>query len=250
MSGGPSSGLVAYKLQFAISPIIMTGGLASNIVGGALPVLAISSALAFTGGLLTEGSTSMGLDDYFAYFQPAPGGTLIDQQIGMYPFANQYVAANATIQEPLAISMMMICPVGRGGGYASRLGQMSSIQQAFDQHNKSGGLYSVMTPAFVYTDCVMTSMTDVSSLATKQVQNTYKLDFIKPLVSMADAAGAQNALMSSISNGVATDGSQVSPTNTVGSTIGQTGSTFLPTGGQGAMVSTGTQPLVGGAYSP
>ena len=111
-----SSGAAAFKLSFAISPIVMTGGIASNVPGGVLPVLSISDAISFVGGLLSPGDDVLDLDDYFAYFQPLPGGTLIDQTIGMYPFANQTVAANAVIQQPLAISMLMISPAGRGGG--------------------------------------------------------------------------------------------------------------------------------------
>ena len=197
-----SSGGASFKLEFQISPIVMTGGIAANILGGALPVLSLSNAISFVGGLLTPGSDAIGLDDYFAYFQPLPGGTLIDQQIGMYPFANQAVAANAVIQQPLTISMLMVCPAGRGGGYASKSAMMQSLQASFYSHNTSGGLYTILTPSFPYVDCVMTAMTDVSSGQTKQVQNAYKLDFLKPLVTLAAAAGAQNALMSQISSGM------------------------------------------------
>jgi hypothetical protein len=230
-----SSGGAAFQLQYQLSPIIMTGGVASGIIGGALPVLSIIN------GLLSGGDD---LNSNFAFFQPLPGGSLIDQQIGMYPFANQQVAANATIQQPLAISMLMICPAGAGGGYQSRLAQMTAIQQSFDQHNKSGGLYTILTPAFAYTNCVFLTMTDVSSTATKQVQNAYKLDFLKPLVTQADAAAAQNALMSQITNGTPTDGSQTIPNNTLGSTAGVTGGTFLPVGGQGAMMAAPLTPFI------
>ena len=122
----------------------------------------------------------------------------------MYPFANQQVAANAVIQQPLTISMLMVCPAGRGGGYSSKSALMQSLQASFNNHNTSGGLYTILTPAFPYTDCVMTAMTDISSGATHQVQNSYKLDFLKPLVTLAAASGAQNALMSQISAGLPT----------------------------------------------
>lgn len=203
---GISAGAVAFKLAYQISPIMFSGGIASSIPGQLLPLLAISGAIKFANGLLSPGTTVPDLDSYFAYFQPLAGGTLIDQQIGMYPFANQAVAANATIQQPLTISMLMICPVGAGGGYASRLAIMSSIQSAFDQHNKAGGSYSVATPSFIYPNCTMTAMTDVSSTATKQVQNTYKLDFLKPLISMQDAAQAYNAQMGKIAANVPSAG--------------------------------------------
>lgn len=215
-----SAGAVAFKLSFAISPIIMTGGIASLIPGGALPLLSLSNALSFADGILSPGSDALGMDDYFAQFQPIPGGTLIEQQIGMYPFANQAVAANAVIQQPLTISMLMICPANNSGGYATKLATMMAIQSSLDQHNKSGGTYTIMTPSFAYTDCVMLSMTDVSSSQTKQVQNAYKLDFIKPLVTLADAQNSQNALMSKISDGLPTDGNLSGANSLVGSTVG------------------------------
>ena len=229
-----SSGGTAFKLAFAISPIVMTGGIASAIPGGMLPVLALSNAISFVSGLLSPGDDPLGLDDYFAYFQPLPGGTLIDQDIGMYPFANQAVAANATIQQPLTISMLMICPAKGPGGYAAKLATMMSLQASFNQHNQSGGTYTVLTPAFAYTDLVMLAMTDTSSSETRQAQNAFKLDFRKPLVTLADAASAYNGLMGQISAGVPTDGSSSGPQSLVGSTAGGTAPTFVPSVGQGA----------------
>ena len=75
-----------------------------------LPIISITEALNFTVGILSGGE-NIELDDFFANYQPIPGGTLIDQDIGEYPFANQSVAANAVIAKPLKIPMMMICPV-------------------------------------------------------------------------------------------------------------------------------------------
>lgn len=210
----------AFKLAFAISPIIMTGGIASFIPGGLLPIVAVSNAVSFVGGLLRGGSNPLNLDDYFAYFQPLPGGTLIDQQIGMYPFANQSVAANATIQQPLTISMLMICPVGNGSSYLTKLASMMAIQAAFQQHNTSGGTYTILTPSTIYTNCVMLNMTDVSSSQTKQVQNAFKLDFLKPLITLSAAAAAENSLMSKISGGVPTDGAQSGGGQSIGNLAG------------------------------
>lgn len=200
-----SAGGAAFRLQFQVSPIILTGGSAAGIAGGALPIYN------FLRGLLS------GLENVPFVFQPMPGGTLIDQQIGMYPFANQETAANATIQQPLVVSMLMICPAGAGGGYLSKLISTQALQASFDQHNKSGGLYSVMTPSFIYTNCVMLQMTDVSSTQTKQVQNAFKLDFVKPLVTLAQAAQAQNNLMSKISGGLPASGDLSGPASAAGS---------------------------------
>ena len=195
-----------FKYAFQISPIILTGGAAAQIPGGMLPILALSNALSFVGGLL-NGGANFSLDDSFASFQPLPGSTLIDQKIGMYPFANQSVAANAVIAEPLTVSMLMICPArASNGGWASKLAAMIAFQATLKQHNESGGTYTIATPSFFYTDCVMTGMSDVSHSESKQVQNTYKLDFVKPLITLDDAQTAQNSMMSKISGGVPTAG--------------------------------------------
>ena len=231
---GVSSGLATFKLTFQLSPIVMTGGLASGIPGGALPFMAISQAVSFTGGLLNPGDTALSIEDYFANFQPLAGSTLIDQQIGMYPFANQTVAANAGIQQPLTISMLMTCPAGAGGGYASKQSLMQAIQSSFYNHNTSGGLYTILTPSFPYVDCVMMNMTDVSGGQTRQVQWQYKLDFLKPLVTLAAAGQAQNALMNQISNGLPTSGAQSGAANLVGSTSGGQAPVFFPSASQAA----------------
>lgn len=230
---GISPGALAFKLQFATSPIIMTGGIASGIPGNALPFLTISSAVQFVGGLLTAGN-SLNVDDYFATFQALPGSTLISQDIGEYPFANQQTAGNAVIKKPLSISMLMICPAGAGGGYASKFSIMQSIQQSFDQHNSNGGLYTIMTSSFPYVDCVMLEMTDVSSSQTHQQQNAYKLDFRLPLVTLQQAQQAQNALMSKITSQTPI-GDTGGPGLLSGNPSGAMGPAFVPSSGQGGM---------------
>ena len=200
-----SAGQAQYKLMFEIAPITLTGGVALNIPGGMLPMLSVTQAASFSG--LIDGGTDVGLDDFFANFYPLPGSSLIDQQIGMYPFANQTVAANAIIVQPLQISMLMRIPVRDPSGYSTKLAIMSSIQATLHQHNTSGGTYTIATPCYFYTNCVMTGMHDVSSGETLQAQMAWKLDFIKPLISMEDAQETQlNAMMQQLSSGVETQG--------------------------------------------
>ncbi len=231
---GISSGAAAFQLAYQLSPIVLTGGLASNIPGGALPALALSQAISFVGGLLVPGTDPISLNDYFAYFQPLPGSTLIDQEIGQYPFANQQVAANATIQQPLTISMLMICPASAGGGYASKPSIMQGMVQSFQQHNQSGGLYTVLTPAYSYTNCVMLSMTDVSGGQTHQVQWQYKLDFRLPLVTQQQAQQAYNSLMNTINNNLPTNGAQTGADMLVNAPGSGQAPTFVPSGAQTA----------------
>lgn len=183
-----------YELAFQISPIILQGGIAASAQGGMLPITH------YTGG------PPKSADDAFALYLPMPGSTLISQAVGMYPFANQAIAANATIQQPLTLSMVMIAPVNQTGGYLSKFHTFSALQRALEQHNASGGTYIVATPAFMYTDLLLTAMTDITpeiglDEPAKQVQMQYQLDFVKPLVTLAGAAAAQSALIQKITNG-------------------------------------------------
>ena len=189
-----------FQLAFQVSPIILAGGVASNIPGKLLPIVAITEGLSVAEGVLT-GSVPENLDEFFAQYLPMPGGTLISQAIGEYPFANQAVAANAVIQQPLTISMMMIAPVRDVAGYAFKLPIFSFLQATLAAHNAGGGLYHVATPAFVYTNCVMTGMTDVSEGESRQRQVTWQLDFRQPLVTPSQAAITLGAYMQKISNG-------------------------------------------------
>jgi hypothetical protein len=200
-----SAGGAAFKLAFQLSPIILTNGIAANIPGGALPIIAITEALNFPVGILSGGE-NIELDDFFANFEPLPGASTVDNQIGNYPFANQAVAANAIIAQPLTISMQMICPARQAVGYATKLATMMALQAALTQHNASGGTYVIATPSFIYVDCIMTGMRDASQQQSKQAQNTWQLDFVKPLLTLEQAQQAQNSLMSKITNGTAING--------------------------------------------
>lgn len=236
--GTISPGQAAYKLTFQLSPIIMTGGIASLIPGGMLPLVSISQAIDFTFGLLS-GSSDTDLDNFFANYQPLPGATLIDNQIGMYPFANQAVAANAIIAQPLKVSLMMIAPARDSGGYATKLATMMAMQSSFSQHNAQGGLYTVCTPSFFYTDCIMTGMIDVTPGASKQVQMAWRFDFVKPLVTLAQAAEAQGTLMSKISGGTAFDGPP--SWSGLGTTVGAPQTAVAP-----SLIPAATNPAGGG----
>ncbi len=201
-----SPGLAAYKLSFQLSPVILTGGIAGAIPGGMLPIIALTQAVNFVDGLLSGGDDLDDLDNFFANFHPLPGSTIIDQQIGEYPFANQAVAANAVIAQPYVISLRMICPASGEGGYAFKLATMLALQATLKQHNSLGGTYTIMTPSYFFTNCVMLRITDTSAAESKQAQNTWQLDFKKPLLTLEDAQQAQNNLMSQISSGTAIDG--------------------------------------------
>ena len=223
-----------YDLAFQVSPIILVGGIASNTLGGMLPIIALTGQLAgAVQGALSSGSLST--DDFFARFVPAPGSTLINQQVATYPFANQVVAANATIQQPLNISLRMIAPVKDTAGYLTKLAIWTALQNSLAAHNAAGGTYTIATPAYPYTNCILTQMTDVTGGGTKQQQIEYQLDFIQPLVTQQQAATAFNSLISKLSSGAQISGA----TPAAGSSFWSNTSTAIGSAAQNALQNVG-----------
>lgn len=205
-------------MAYELSPIILTGGIATG-VGGSLPILSLTQGLNLNQGLL-QGSSNIDPNSFFARFRPVPGGSLINNQVSQYPFANQSVAANAIIAQPLKISMIMTCPAGPAGGFPAKQTTMIALQNSLAQHNNAGGTYTIMTPSFIYTDCIMTGMQDVSGGDSNQAQYQWQLDFVQPLVSIAAAQNAQNNLMQKLGDGT----SQPAPPS-IDSALQATGST-------------------------
>jgi hypothetical protein len=189
-----------YQLAYEISPIILSGGLAGSVPGTMLPIIAITEAANF-GFSLLNGNNPLKLNNFFGHFRPLPGATLVDNEIGMYPFANQTYAANAVIAQPLKISMLMNCPANMNGGYVSKMITFTALNYALTAHVQSGGTFIVATPSYVYLNCILTKLTDVSRPDTQQPQNSWQFDFVQPLV----ASGPQNtlgSLMSAFSSGI------------------------------------------------
>ncbi len=203
MSGFLSvAGRAAFQLAYQVSPIILNNGIASGFgVEGMLPIVVLTESISIVNGLLT-GSFPTSLDDAFAQFLPLPGATLISNQIGMYPFANQQVAANAIIAQPLTVSLLMRCPVKDTGGYVAKIATITALQTALSQHNAAGGTYTIVTPSFVYTNCILVNMQDVTGGEGRQPQIDWQLDFVKPLITLAQATQAYNAQMTQAAAGL------------------------------------------------
>lgn len=221
------AGSFLFKQSYGINPIILTGGIAANQAGGVLSVASLTGVggLAAVAGALTDPLQ----DNVFQYI-PLPGATLIDDQIGQYPFANQAVAANAVIAGPTKISLLMIAPVTSStGGYAAKLAIFTALQASLRQHRNLGGLYTVATPAVIFDSCILTRLVDVSTGETKQTQIKWQWDFERPLVTLAQAQQALNNQMSKIQQGLPTTGAPSGP----GLTVGTPNTNTLPNqGGQ------------------
>lgn len=171
-----------FETAYQTSPILLQNGIAQNIPGGILPITAVTEVLdlpGWTGG------------QFFAQYRPMSGATLQDWQIAEYPFASFQTAANAVIQQPLKVSMQMICPAQNGGGYPFKIAIITALKAVLDQHILSGGSFTVLTPMYIYTNCLLTSLRDISSPSDKQVQYIFQWDFTQPLIT---ASGAESVL--------------------------------------------------------
>lgn len=190
-----------YQLLYQITPIFLTNGIAQNQAGNILPIMTILNPAAFD--VLFQGASStFNMDNFFAIFQPAPGGSLVKQQIAEYPFANLNVAANAIIRDAIDVSMIMMTPMKTPNAWAVKNATMTALKATLDTHNNLGGTYTVFTPAFTYYDMVMIDLIDISTSASPLPQNTWRWDFRKPLVTLADIIAAENNLYSKITAGV------------------------------------------------
>lgn len=220
---------VAYDIAFQISPIILVGGIAANTLGGMLPIIALAGQAA--GALQGALSGGLGTNDFWARFVPIPGSTLINQTVATYPFANQVVAANATIQQPLTISLQMIAPVKDAAGYLTKLAIFSALQSSLVAHNAAGGTYTIATPAMIYPNCILAAVTDITGGDTHQQQIIYRWDFLQPLITQAQATSAYNSLMSKLSSGASMDGNNL----TAGTSIWSSAATAVGSAAQNAV---------------
>lgn len=198
--------LSQFQMTFQLSPIILTNGIAANVPGGMLPIISLTEGDSFDTGILSSGSNTLDPEDFFANFQPLPGAALIDVEVATYPFANNSVAANAIINNPFIISMLMICPARLDGGYADKLATITSLQNTLSQHINSGGTFTVATPSYYYTDCLMTGFKEASTGASKQPQDAWQIDFFQPLLTLDAATQSYNSLMNKIDSGTPIDG--------------------------------------------
>lgn len=235
------AGRIAWTLAFQASPILLTRGIAQNVPGGILPIIALTDPTTLLSGGISDP------DQFFAQFHVLPGGTIVSQQIAKYTMANQAVAANATIQDGQSVSILMKCParpqsnallsgtlgalggatigtvLGTGsasglvagalqglGGYVGKLAVITSLAKSISQHNALGGTYSVVTPSYIYTDCVLSVIQDVSpelSTQQQQVQYMWRWDFYQPLVlTQAAATNSLNSIMQKIKQGLPLSG--------------------------------------------
>jgi hypothetical protein len=208
------SGLAEYQYSYQVSPIILVGGIAGT---GMLPIVSLLSPQAFPSGLLSS-ATADQIADYFGAFKVLPGHTLMDNEAATYPVANQAVAANAIITNPLRVSLEMLVPAGGAVTVSNKLSIITQLKGSLDNHTAQGGWYNVSTPSYIYQGCLLTSLKDTSDEAEgAQVQVRWQWDFMQPLLTVAAAQAAQNQGMSRIAQVLPNSGD---PPGSQGITIG------------------------------
>lgn len=193
-----------FQLGYELSPVILQNGLANNLPGSVLPIVALTEAAnsAFT---ILNFQNPIDPNNFFAHFRPLPGGTLMDNEVAMYPFANQTYAANAVIAKPLKISLLMNCPANINGGYVAKQITFSALQAALQSHVQMGGTFIVATPSYIYQNCILTNLSDVSRPDSQQPQNAWQMDFIQPLLS-EQPKNTMNSLMGALQAGIQSSG--------------------------------------------
>lgn len=253
----------AFSLGYQKSPIIFQGGIASEpgYPGGLMPIISITQSAAFTLGPSNAAtatnefefvnaspvvtSSNLELQSFFFDFHPAAGGKLIEQQAATYPFANRSVAANSTIAEPLSISLIMEAPTRANFNYAQRLATFQALQAALSQHNRLGGTFIVATPSYIYTDCLLLSLRDISEGDPKYPQSRWQWEFFQPLLTLESAQAAQNSLMQQLNSAV-----KVTPNGSGQiSYSGLSPTVANPQSGQAPATTPAARPLPGAAVS-
>lgn len=186
-----------FQTSYQVSPIVLVNGMAGT---GMLPITSILSPSNYQNGIVSASSAGS-LSDIFGQFKTLPGHTLMDNEIAHYPLANQTIAANAVITNPLRISLEMLVPAYGSITMANKLSIITALKSALDQHTALGGSYNVSTPSYIYTGCLLTSLVDASDDDEgKQPQVRWIWNFEQPLLTEAAAVAAQNQAMTKLTN--------------------------------------------------
>ncbi len=208
-----------YKLGFEISPVILCGGIAQAIPGGMLPIVALTQSSSFVTGLLGGAINLTDLDKYFCHWRPVQGATMVDYEIARYPFANQVVAANALLAQPLRVSLVMEAPVNENTGAMTKLVTMSALQSVLQAHSNLGGTFIVATPSVIYSNCILRVVRDITSGNDPLPQRSWIWDFEQPLITDNGAEQAVNNFLNKIGAGdMVTDPSWTNTANALGNT--------------------------------
>lgn len=200
-----SVGRTVLKLGYEISPILLTGGVAEKL-GGTVPILLYTEAIAAVNGLIAGGLSGKlnlpDLDNMWCTWNQLSGSTLVDNDVATYPFANQTLAANAVVNKPLTVSMQMRCPPNGPGAMVTKLATLQALSAVLNKHVTMGGEFVVITPGQIYTNMLLVRMADTSPNPATQPSSQFQLDFTRPLTQADEAVQKQGTLMKKLSGGM------------------------------------------------
>ena len=193
----------AFTLAYSWSPIIFTGGLFRDISSLGVPIIAITQALStagtLAGGILSGGNIRDFNQPLFTW-RSLPGSTLWESEVSEFPFYTNQIAANAQIQRPLRVSMLGHCPATGENPFTIKVATFIALQKVIENHISLGGTFSVLTPSYFYTNCLLTNFVDVSSGETNQPQVSWQMDFMQPLLTFPNTSGELGQLIDVIAN--------------------------------------------------
>ena len=198
-----------FEFKHELCPILFKNGIASQLEDKLMPIIQITQQEGYptssiAGKLLKAVAPGMPPTSsmYFAHFKLVPGSTLMLNSIGQYPFANAATAANAIIQQPVNVSLMMYCPANADYPTSYREGIIASLVAAMNSHVQQGGMFVVYTPMFIYDNCVLVGIRDASEGENSAMQNALIFDFMRPqIMTNEEAEGARNRLMDKLAKG-------------------------------------------------
>lgn len=170
-----------------------------------MPIAVLTEGLSITNGLLHGEIRTRSM----AAFTPMAGTTLVQQDLCNLNFYNQVTAVNATVRKPNRVVMQMIRPAStEDGGYTTKGMTFTALKMALDMHNQYGGCYTVLTPSFIYTRCLMRSFIDTSGFSeqNKQVQHTWQIEFEQPLSSVEQTVKTLASVLDKFDKGMPSDG--------------------------------------------
>jgi hypothetical protein len=193
ITGAANAARSAWQALYEVNPLFLVGGSFANFPGGIYPFSGLAGALlGVVQGALGSGQPFLG------EWLVMPGGKMISQSVAIYPYASQQVAANATVQEPLTLSMLLRAPVKDGFGYLTKSAILTSLKVALTAHNNAGGTYTVFTPGLLYQNGLLLDVFDATAGETKQVQVDWQFDFFFPLITKQAATAAFSSAMAKI----------------------------------------------------
>lgn len=186
-----------YIVSNQVSPIILVGGVAGT---GMLPIVSVLSSQNYDLGVLSSAGPDY-FSQFFGQFRVLPGHTLMDNEVATYPLANQTVAANAIITQPLKVALEMLVPADENMTVSSKLARMTALKSLLDKHTAMGGYYNVSTPSYIYQGCLLVNLSDETDDDDgSQAQVRWVWQFMQPLLTEQAAQAAQNQAMSKISS--------------------------------------------------